>query len=260
MKTFILKLRAGLLFSTKRLAKALSIAALLYATLPVFAASRPLKNEGAVAAQRLPRVARLPAGKRMQIAIGLQLRDLPGLTNLLHELYSRSSTNFHRFLTPGQFAQRFGPLQSEYNSVIQFATTNRLRTERTFGNRAHLEVSGTVADLERAFHVTLGTYRHPTEDREFYAPDVEPAVDASLPMVYIQGLDNYFVPKPSSIIEYHRRGPQPDTGSGTNNLYLGNDFRNAYAPGVSLNGSGQVVGLVEFDGYTPSDITEYQNL
>ncbi len=260
MKTANLKLPARFPFSVRRLAKALSVATFLFAALTLFAADRPVRNEAAIRAQKLPRITRLPGERRLHIAIGLQFRNFPALTNLLNQVYSGTSTNFHRFLTPAQFAERFGPSQSEYNSVIQFATTNRLRVERTFGNRAHVEISGTVADLERAFHVTLGTYRHPTEDREFYAPNVEPAVDPSLPMVYIQGLDNFFIPKPSSIIEYHRRGPQPDTGSGTNNLYLGNDFRNAYAPGVSLNGSGQVVGLVEFDGYTPSDITKYQNL
>ena len=39
--------------------------------------------------------------------------------------------------------------------------------------------------------------------------------------------------------------------------YLGNDFRNAYAPGSALNGSGQAVGLLQFDGYYASDITAY---
>ncbi len=40
--------------------------------------------------------------------------------------------------------------------------------------------------------------------------------------------------------------------------YLGQDFRNAYAPGVSLQGSGQIVGLFEADGYYAGDITNYE--
>jgi subtilase family serine protease len=254
MKTFILSLRAN------ELAKAMLVSTLLFSTLPSLAGeSLTVKNQGALAAKSLPRIALLPAANQMNIAIGLRLRNLPALTNLLHELYSRTSTNFHQFLTPEQFAEQFGPSESDYQSVIQFAATNGLHVVRTFGNRAHLEVSGTVASMERAFHVTLGIYHHPTENREFYAPDVEPSVDASLPVLYIQGLDNFFIPQPTSLTEY-KGGPQPNAGSGTNGLYLGSDFRHAYAPGVSLNGSGQVVGLVEFDGYTPSDITEYQNL
>src|SRR2546430_12279093 len=40
-----------------------------------------------------------------------------------------------------------------------------------------------------------------------------------------------------------------------NGTYLGNDFRAAYVPGVTLTGAGQSVGLVEFDGFYTSDIT-----
>ena len=39
---------------------------------------------------------------------------------------------------------------------------------------------------------------------------------------------------------------------------MGNDFRAAYVPGVTLDGSGQTVGLLEFDGYYASDITVYE--
>jgi hypothetical protein len=41
-------------------------------------------------------------------------------------------------------------------------------------------------------------------------------------------------------------------------LYLGNDFRAAYVPGVTLNGAGQSVALFELDGYYPADITAYE--
>lgn len=242
--------------------KTLLIALLLGCVWPALAAGPvSVRNEGAAAAKLLPRIARLPAARQLRIAIGLPLRNQSELTNLFHQLYSGASTNYHKFLTPEQFAERFGPAEADYQSVIQFATSNGLQVVQTYGNRAHLELTGSVADCERAFHVTLGTYHHPTENREFYAPDVEPTVDASLKVHYIQGLDNFFIPRPTGHeLAKDRGGAQPNSGTGTNGLYLGNDFRTAYAPGVSLNGSGQVVGLVEFDGYTPSDITEYQNL
>jgi len=41
---------------------------------------------------------------------------------------------------------------------------------------------------------------------------------------------------------------------------MGDDFRNAYVPGSTLNGSGQTVALVQFDGYLASDITAYETL
>lgn len=51
------------------------------------------------------------------------------------------------------------------------------------------------------------------------------------------------------------------TGSGPGGTYIGNDFRAAYVPNETLIGTGQTVGLLEFDsGYLQSDITAYENL
>ena len=52
--------------------------------------------------------------------------------------------------------------------------------------------------------------------------------------------------------------PSARTGSGTSGAYLGNDFRTAYLPDVTLTGAGQIVGLVAFDGFYAKDITAYQ--
>ncbi len=41
---------------------------------------------------------------------------------------------------------------------------------------------------------------------------------------------------------------------------MGYDFRAAYAPGVTLDGSGQSIGLVQFDGYHADDIAAYESM
>ena len=49
-------------------------------------------------------------------------------------------------------------------------------------------------------------------------------------------------------------------GSGPNGLYIGKDFRAAYCPGVSLDGSGQTIGIAAFSDFYLSDITHYDNV
>ena len=127
-----------------------------------------------------------------------------------------------------------------------------------------LQVNATVGQIEGAFHVHLQQYQHPTENRVFYAPDVEPSVDASLPLLHVSGLDNYRLPRPgghvSPTIDPTTPPPGfggPGGGSGPSGSWRGKDFRNAYAPGVTLTGAGQKVGLLEFDGYYGADITNY---
>jgi hypothetical protein len=134
---------------------------------------------------------------------------------------------------------------------------------RTFGNRALVNVEGNVGDLETMFHVHMGTYQHPTEQRQFFAPDVEPTVDSGTPVLFVSGLDNYVIPGYNG----HRTDPDKIQGplsngaggsSPTNGDFLGSDFRHAYVPGTTLTGSGQVVGLFERDGYNASDISAYE--
>jgi subtilase family serine protease len=113
-----------------------------------------------------------------------------------------------------------------------------------------------VADIEGMLQVHLGLYQHPKENRRFFAPDVEPTVEAGLPILYVSGLDNYVIPRPSGF----RSTPLPnvDNGSSGPGTYFGSDFRHAYVPGTTLNGNGQVVGLVEFEGYYTNDIALYE--
>jgi len=59
-----------------------------------------------------------------------------------------------------------------------------------------LDVSGAVGDIERALHVKFQVYQHPTENRTFFAPDTEPSLDLTTPILGISGLDNYAPPRP----------------------------------------------------------------
>ena len=95
---------------------------------------------------------------------------------------------------------------------------------------------------------TYARFGRPAEGREliwFFAPDREPSIATSVPVLRVSGLENYRPTVP---------GIAPD-GS-----YEGSDFRNAYPSGAcsSLTGSGQTIALSEFDAYNQTDITAYE--
>jgi uncharacterized repeat protein (TIGR03803 family) len=198
---------------------------------------------------------------RLNLSISLPLRDRPGLTNLLQQIYDPASPNFRHYLTPEQFAQRFGPTEEDYQAVVGFAKSHGLLVTATHANRTLVSLKGTVADVERTFHVTLNEYQHPTEARTFYAPDGEPSIDLATPVLGVSGLDNFVVPHPCLKPRLPGSGAHPQTGTAPGGAYFGNDLRAAYAPGVAQTGTGQIVGLLEFDsGFYQSDITSYENL
>jgi subtilase family serine protease len=197
----------------------------------------------------------LPSNQRMNLAITLPLRNQAELTSLLDRLYDPTSADYHQFLSVAQFTEAFGPTREDYQSVVDFAKNNGFKVTDTPKNRLLVDINGSVAEIEKAFHVTMVVYRHPTENRTFYSPDREPSLDLSLPVLHIAGLDNFSIPRSQL-----RRAPegepiQSHAGSGPGGAYLGGDMRAAYYGGTALTGSGQSVGLCEFDGYNMSDVT-----
>jgi len=206
-------------------------------------------------------IGRLSGDVRLNLTIGLPLRNQVSLSSLLGQIYDPASTNYHHYLTPEEFAERFGPTEADYQATIAFAIRNGLKVTATHPNRTLLEVSGTVTEVERALHVKMLTYHHPVENRVYYAPDTEPTLDLSNSVLQISGLDNYSLPHPRLVARplFQGQNVSANTGSGPQGTYLGKDFRAAYVPDSRLDGSGQIVGLLQFDGYTASDISYYES-
>jgi subtilase family serine protease len=210
----------------------------------------------AVASGQAAPVGLLPPTLRLHLAIMLPLRNESELNSLLQRLYDPSSPDYRQFLTVAQFTQRFGPTQQDYQAAIAFARANGLTVTDTPPNRLLVDVSGSVAQIERAFHVKMAVYKHPTDNRTFFSPDREPSLDLTVPVAHIAGLNNFSIPRPrlkkGSVIQ---QMVHSNMGSGPGGAYLGSDMRAAYYGGTALTGSGQAVGLIEFDGYNMSDVT-----
>ena len=210
------------------------------------------------AAGKLPPAGRLDGTKRMNLALALPVRNQADLTQLLRDLYDPASPRFRHYLTPAQFTAQFGPTEQDYQALIAFAQANGLKVTATHPNRVILDVEGATADIERTFHITMRTYRHPTEGRTFHAPDVEPSHDAPVALLNISGLDDYSIPHPNMKARPAANAAVPNAGTAPGGGYAAGDFRAAYVPGTALTGTGQSVGLLQFDGYYASDIAAYR--
>ena len=207
----------------------------------------------------------LPVSQSLRLHIVLPLRDQAGLDTFLRELYDPSSPSFRRFLTVPEFTARFGPTEQDYAAATRYFESNGLVVVGGSRDGMDLQVEGSVAAIGTAFHVSMGVYQHPTENRTFYSPDREPTVGLPFALWHVSGLDNYSLPHPlfvdkSDYEKAHGRVPQVSaatTGSGPSASYLGSDMRAAYYGGTALTGAGQNLGLLEFYGTDLADVTTY---
>lgn len=206
-------------------------------------------------------VGHLDSAKVMKLNIALPLRNEDDLDALLERLYNPKSADYRQWLSVAEFTERYGPTQEDYAAVISFAQAHGLKVTETYPTRLVVNVSGTVANIERAFNVTIGEYQHPTENRTFFAPDREPVADGlDVPLWHVTGLDNFSLPHPASL---HRGNAVPNSvtphlsGSAPGGYFAASDLRKAYYAGTALTGTGQSVGLLEFAGWQQSDVTKY---
>lgn len=197
------------------------------------------------------RIAPLPGSKQLQLAINLTLRNQTALNELLRRLYDPQSPEYHHYLSVAEFTNQFSPTQADYDAVVAWAKAQGFTVTNTTPNRHLIDIEGSVATIDNALHVTMGWYQHPTENRQFFAPDREPTISLAVPVLQITGLDNFELPKPM----LKRGTPLPNaTGSGPGGAFLPSDMRAAYYGSGPLTGAGQTVGILSFDGYNMSDV------
>jgi subtilase family serine protease len=211
----------------------------------------------------------LPVNQMMTLNIVLPLRDQAGLKSLLSDIYNPASPSYRHFLTVPEFTARFGPTQAEYDEVVLFAKMNGFTVIGGSRDGMDVQIKGPVSAVEAAFHVSIGTYKHPTEARTFYAPDREPTTYLRFKLWHISGLDNFSLPHPMLVKKSDHakaRGIEADsvvshatTGSGPSTSFLSSDIRAAYYGGTELTGAGQNLGVLEFFGTDLDDVNTYFN-
>ena len=205
------------------------------------------------------RVSPMPESDQMNLVIGLPLRNQAALDSLLVQIYDPASPNYHHYITPEAFAERFGPSPADYQKLISYATKNGFTVTGKEADRTLLKVQAPVATVERAFQVKMMLYKHPVEKRNFFAPDKEPSLNLEIPVLHISGLDNA-TPVHSPIKSSAIAAPKQNTLKAPA-LLRPVDFRQSYAPGTTLTGAGQAVGIYNpTHGFLMSDIVAFENM
>ena len=186
------------------------------------------------------------------------------LEQLLAEQQDPSSPNYHHWLTPEEYADRFGVSQGDLNQVTAWLQAQHLTVAAVARGRNWVAFRGAARDVEEAFGTEL--HRYEVNGALHYANASAPSIPAALdPVVLgIHGLNDIRL---QPAIRFAKTLPagssRPNYTSGSGNHYLAPDdiaaiydMQPLYNAGI--DGTGQRLVVVGQTQINLSDLEQYR--
>lgn len=179
------------------------------------------------------------------------------LEKLLEEQQDRSSTNYHRWLTPEQFADRFAMSVSDLAEVTEWLESRGFTIVETPPSRTYVAFRGTVEQVDSVFRTEIHQYKVSGEEHFANATDpVLPGVLASV-VVAIRGLHD-FKPRAHGV----KLRPQFTSHLSGNHFLAPDDFATIYNVqplyNMGIDGTGQSIAVVGQSDILLSDIQKFR--
>jgi subtilase family serine protease len=161
------------------------------------------------------------------------------LQELLREQQDRSSPNYHRWLTPEQYAARFGMTSNDLVQVISWLQSQGLTVNGVSRNRNEISFSGSVGQVEYALRTELRQYLINGEQHMANASDLSVPEAFAAEVLGVRGL-NDFHPKP----RLRRAAARFTSNVSGNHFVIPGDFATLYDVPSNLDGTGQTIAVV----------------
>lgn len=179
------------------------------------------------------------------------------LANLLAAQQDPASPEYHHWLTPEQYADRFGASADDVAKITAWLAQHNLQVTAVGRGRMSVTFTGTAGDVEQAFQVSM--HRYSVNGRNHFANTAEPSLPAAMePAIRsIHGLHDFLM-KPRSVV--HRAAVDPNYTSSSGNHYLApDDIGTIYNVKALWNagydGTGQKIAIA---GQTQVDVADIQ--
>jgi subtilase family serine protease len=183
------------------------------------------------------------------------------LQELLAAQQNTASPLYHQWLTPDQFAARFGMADADLAKVEAWIEQQGMTVDRVARSKNSISFTGTAAQIEAAFATELHTYN--VNGVSHFAPSTDLAIPAAMAssVSAVTHLSDF---KPRPHVKVRPLSAQPKfTSSQTGSHYLtpGDietiyNIKPAYTQGYT--GAGQAIAVVGQSYVDLSDITAFQ--
>lgn len=178
------------------------------------------------------------------------------LERLLEEEQDRSSPNYHQWLTPEQFANRFSLSQTDYTAVVGWIESHGLHVENVAHARNWVAFSGAAQQVESAFQTEI--HRYVIDGETYFANATELQFPQALESLVsgVRGLHDFWR-KPSAVF------PQYTTGSAANQLAPDDwatiyDVKPLYSSGI--DGTGQRLAIIGRSDFNQASVNTFRSM
>ena len=178
------------------------------------------------------------------------------LDRLLSDQQNPSSPNFHQWLTPEEFGDRFGLSPGDNSKVVAWLKSEGFAIQDQARGRNWIAFRGTVAQVSRSLHTPI--HRFEMNGEKHFANTADPAIPAALADVAggFLGL-NDFNPKPGV-----KTVSQADYNVGANHYLAPEDFATIYDLNplyqAGFDGTGQSIVVVGASTILLSDVRAFR--
>ncbi|WP_158820222.1 Ig-like domain repeat protein [Granulicella sp. S156] len=196
------------------------------------------------------------------------------LRNYLVSAHTKGSANFHKWLTPAQFGERFGPAESDIAAVMTWLESHGFQVEKIGAGRSAIEFSGTAGNVKEAFHTELHAYL--VNGQLHHSNVTNPQIPEALsPVIAGIGALNDFHPQSemeslgnaTMNLSTHKVVPQwttPNGNGGTDYIVAPEDFATQYdlTPLYmeGITGAGQRIGILNDSNIDIGQVSAYRKL
>jgi pseudomonalisin len=188
--------------------------------------------------------------ERMILALSIPPERQVKLDQLLVEQHDPSSSQYHRWLTPEEFGQQFGPAPEDIAAVVGWLTSNGFSVQERAKGGTWINFSGTAADVKRAFRTEIHDYQVHGKLRHANAsaPEIPRGLSGLVSgVVTLHNFPRKSMLRKSPLSLPGELLPAYSSGSGNHTLAPG-DFATIYnvSPlyNAGLDGSGQTIAIV----------------
>ncbi|HEV2521768.1 MAG TPA: protease pro-enzyme activation domain-containing protein [Candidatus Acidoferrales bacterium] len=186
------------------------------------------------------------------------------LQNLLVQQQVKSSANYHKWMTPDQFGQQFGPADADIQAVTSWLASFGFQSIKVSKGRSVIEFSGTATQVEAGLHTSI--HRYVVNGESHWANSSDPQIPAALAPV-ISGVVSMhdFRKKPASHLS-SRKGSLTTSGGKPQITFTDMshglapaDFDTIYNVPSALTGSGFTIAVVARTNINPQDVADFRS-